>query len=112
MGVALLEPGRSDPHKLALLLQLGHRARTDVEHRLVQAADELVGDCRERAAIGDLAFDAFMADRENRLLTLIVAATGHHIDRTAPAPEEGQDVPQSDDGILLEDIDPTEEEAA
>lgn len=57
-------------------------------------------------------FEAFMADRESRLLALIATATGHPIDRAAAMPEEGQDVPQTDDGILLEDIDPTEEEAA
>jgi hypothetical protein len=57
-------------------------------------------------------FYAFMADREARLLSLIATATGHPIDRAAPPPEEGEDVPQSDEGILLEDIDPTEEEAA
>ena len=48
-------------------------------------------------------FAAFMADRENRLLALIGAATGHSISRTAPDPEEGQDVPQDDEGISLPD---------
>ena len=40
--VALLEPGRGDPHELPALLQLGDGARADVEHRLLQAADQLV----------------------------------------------------------------------
>jgi len=38
------------------------------------------------------AFDAFMADREARLLALISAATGHQISRSGAAPEEGEDV--------------------
>ncbi|MCA3325306.1 MAG: DUF262 domain-containing protein [Roseomonas sp.] len=38
------------------------------------------------------AFDAFMADRETRLLALISAATGHKISRGGAAPEEGEDV--------------------
>src|SRR6478672_3420068 len=60
--VALLERGGGDPHEAALLLQLGDGARADVEHRLVEAADELVGDRGERAAVGDLALDALGDD--------------------------------------------------
>ncbi|ESQ74507.1 DUF262 domain-containing protein [Asticcacaulis sp. AC402] len=37
-------------------------------------------------------FDAFMADREQRLLTLISRATGHPIVRPGAFPEEGEDV--------------------
>ncbi|MFC3183285.1 GmrSD restriction endonuclease domain-containing protein [Cypionkella sinensis] len=55
-------------------------------------------------------FVDFMADRENRLLALIAAATGHAIARTAPYPEDGQDVPQDDEGFDLADT--TTEEAA
>ena len=55
-------------------------------------------------------FVDFMADRENRLLTLIAAATGHPIARTAPYPEDGQDVLQDDEGFDLADT--TTQEAA
>ncbi len=48
-------------------------------------------------------FADFMADRENRLLTLIAAATGHPVGRTAPDPEEGQEIPQDDEGFDLAD---------
>ena len=44
-----------------------------------------------------------MADREDRLLALIAAATGHPVGRTAPDPEEGQDIPQDDEGFDLAD---------
>ncbi|MBP1806964.1 GmrSD restriction endonuclease domain-containing protein [Rubellimicrobium aerolatum] len=44
------------------------------------------------------AFDAFMADREARLLSLIERATGHAISRVEVLPEEGEDVPQEDGG--------------
>ena len=57
-------------------------------------------------------FVDFMADRENRLLALIAAATGQPIARTAHDPEEGQDVAQDDEGISLPDDDATEEKAA
>src|SRR5262249_54154464 len=40
----------------------GDGARADVEHRLVEAADQLVGDGGERAAVGDLALDALGDD--------------------------------------------------
>lgn len=42
------------------------------------------------------AFEAFMADREGRLLSLIERATGHAISRTEALPEEGKDVPQEE----------------
>src|SRR4051794_13145959 len=62
VGVALLERGRGDPDELTPGLQLRDRARADVEHGLVQAADELVRDRRERTAVGDLALDALRHD--------------------------------------------------
>ena len=58
MRVALLEPGRGDPDQLAPLLQLGDGRRAGVAHARPQAADELVGDARQRAAVGHLALDA------------------------------------------------------
>ena len=48
-------------------------------------------------------FVKFMADREDRLLALIAAATGHSIGKTAPDSEEGQDIPQDDEGFDLAD---------
>lgn len=48
-------------------------------------------------------FADFMADRENRLLALIAAATGHAITRAAADTDEGQDVPQDDEGFDLAD---------
>src|SRR3546814_10292757 len=50
--VALLERRGGDPDEPALLLQLGDGLRADVEHRLRQSADELVGDARARALVG------------------------------------------------------------
>lgn len=55
-------------------------------------------------------FAGFMADRETRLLAMISRATGHAITRSDAAPEEGEDVPQDDDGFDLPD--PDAEEAA
>ena len=40
----------------------GMRLRADVEHRLVEPADQLVGDGGERTAVGDLALDALGDD--------------------------------------------------
>ncbi|MDN5787864.1 MAG: hypothetical protein L0H65_12620 [Pseudorhodobacter sp.] len=55
-------------------------------------------------------FTDFMADRENRLLAMIASATGHAVARTASDSEEGQDVPQDDEGFDL--ADPNAEEVA
>jgi predicted lactoylglutathione lyase len=55
-------------------------------------------------------FTGFMADRETRLLAMISRATGHAITRSDAAPEEGEDVPQDDEGFDLPD--PDAEEAA
>lgn len=55
-------------------------------------------------------FAGFMADREARLLNMISRATGHAITRSDAAPEEGEDVPQDDEGFDLPD--PDAEEAA
>src|SRR5689334_43793 len=52
--VALLEPGRRDPDEPTALLQVGDRTRPDVEHRLTQTTDQLVGHRRQRAAEGHL----------------------------------------------------------
>src|SRR5664279_1410782 len=62
MRVGLLEPGGGDADELATLLQFVDRVRADVEHRWVQAADELVRNGRQRAAIGDLPLDALGDD--------------------------------------------------
>ena len=59
--VGLLEPGRGDPHEPARCLQLRDGAGADVEHRLVQTADELVGDGRQRPPERDLPLDALRA---------------------------------------------------
>ena len=53
-------------------------------------------------------FDGFMADREAKLLTIIAKATGHPIALAQAAaisdePEEGEDVPQDDEGFDLPD---------
>ena len=60
--VRLLEPGLRDADELPALGQLGNRARADVEHRLPQPADELVGDGGQRAAVGHAALDALGHD--------------------------------------------------
>ncbi|WP_343081501.1 GmrSD restriction endonuclease domain-containing protein [Ostreiculturibacter nitratireducens] len=55
-------------------------------------------------------FAGFMADRESRLLAMISRATGHAITRADATPEEGEDLPQDDEGFDLPD--PDAEEAA
>jgi len=55
-------------------------------------------------------FEAFMADRETRLLAMISKATGHAIIRADFVPEEGEDVPQDDEGFDVPS--PDAEEAA
>lgn len=55
-------------------------------------------------------FEAFMADRETRLLAMISKATGHAITRANFVPEEGEDVPQDDEGFDVPS--PDDEEAA
>ncbi len=46
-------------------------------------------------------FVGFMADRESRLLAMIARATGHPTALAQAAPEEGEDVPQDDEGFDL-----------
>ena len=54
----LLEARRGDAHETALHPQLVDGARTGVEHRLPQAAEQLVDHRRDRSAVGHLALDA------------------------------------------------------
>lgn len=44
-------------------------------------------------------FAGFMADRESRLLAMIAQTTGHPTPLAQAAPEEGEDVPQDDEGF-------------
>jgi hypothetical protein len=46
-------------------------------------------------------FDGFMADREARLLAIVARATGHPVAPAQAAAEEGEEVPQDDDGFEL-----------
>ena len=87
-------PGGRDPDEAAPRLELGDGARADVEHRLVQAADELVGDGADRAAVGDLALDALGHDLvvggdvglEVAVLGVgLLAARGHRTERAHAA---------------------------
>jgi hypothetical protein len=55
-------------------------------------------------------FEGFMADREARLLAMIAKATGHPVIMADAAPEEGEDIPQDDEGFDLPDK-PAEEAA-
>ena len=55
-------------------------------------------------------FAGFMADREKRLQAMIARATGHPTALSREAPEEGEDVPQDDEGFELPA--PDAEEAA
>lgn len=48
-------------------------------------------------------FEGFMADREARLLAMIAKATGHPVIKAGVAPEEGEDIPQDDEGFDLPD---------
>ena len=57
-------------------------------------------------------FIDFMADRENRLLALIAAATGHTIAKSSSDPDDGLDIAEDDEGITLPDDVATEEKAA
>ena len=54
-------------------------------------------------------FAGFMADRESRLLAMIARATGHPTALAQAAPEEGEDVPQDDEGFDLPAPDTGEE---
>ena len=92
--VALLERGGGDPDEPALVLQLGDGAGADVEHRLVEAADELVGDRGQRTAVGDLALDALGDDLvvagdlglEVAVLGVrLLATAAHRAERAHPA---------------------------
>lgn len=56
-------------------------------------------------------FAGFMIDREARLLRIIAKATGHPVAKTQAAPEEGEDVPQDDEGYDVPP-DPIDEEIA
>ena len=56
--MALHQARRGDPGELTALLQVGDGLRPRVAHRGAQAADELVGDPGQRAAVGHLALDA------------------------------------------------------
>ncbi|MPM36134.1 hypothetical protein SDC9_82729 [bioreactor metagenome] len=56
--VRLAQTGAGDPDEPALAVQLGDRTGTRVEHRLVQATDELVGDRGQRTLVGHLTLDA------------------------------------------------------
>src|SRR4051812_26474563 len=56
--VRLLQPGGGDAHERALVLELLHRPRTAVPHRLAQTADQLVGDGGQRSAVRHLTLDA------------------------------------------------------
>src|SRR4051794_5491783 len=56
--VRLLQPGGSDAHERALVLELLHRPRTAVPHRLAQTADQLVGDGGQRSTVRHLTLDA------------------------------------------------------
>src|SRR5690606_2494314 len=58
VGMRLLETCGGDAHELAALLQLADGASAHVEHRLTEAAHELVDDGAERAAVGHTTFDA------------------------------------------------------
>src|SRR5690606_6770324 len=58
VGVALAEARGADAHEAAAFLELGDRARPRVPHGLVEAADELVRDVGEGAAVGDLPLHA------------------------------------------------------
>src|SRR5690606_26053531 len=51
-----------DPHHQLALVQLVAGTRPDVEHGLAQAADELVGDDAQRAAVGHPALDPLRDD--------------------------------------------------
>lgn len=53
-----------------------------------------------------------MADRENRLLALIAAATGHTIAKSSSDPDDGLDIAEDDEGITLPDDTANEEKAA
>src|SRR5439155_742491 len=55
--VALAEPLRRDSDELRLGAKLLHRAAARVAHAAAKAADELVEDRRERAAVRDATFD-------------------------------------------------------
>src|SRR6266851_1397091 len=59
MDVRFAKTSGGDAQELAALHQFFQRARADVAHSAPQATDELIGQCAQRALIGDAALDAF-----------------------------------------------------
>jgi hypothetical protein len=66
-----------------------------------QLDDYLASHAMDPALLRADDFAGFMADREERLLAMIAEATGHPVIRTDVASEEGEDVPQDDEGYEL-----------
>src|SRR3954451_22274698 len=60
--VALLEAGLRDPDELPPLLQFRNGARTHIDQRLAQPADQLVAHRRQRPAVGAPPLDALRHD--------------------------------------------------
>ena len=83
----------------------------DAPHIAPAALDEyLTSHAMDPALLRADDFAGFMADRESRLLAMIARATGHPTALAQAAPEEGEDVPQDDEGFDLPA--PDTEEAA
>ena len=89
-----LEAGGKDTPPIAPAALDGYLASHAMDSALLRADD----------------FAGCMADRESRLLAMIARATGHPIALAQAAPEEGEDVPQDDEGFDLPA--PDTEEAA
>lgn len=87
-----LEQGSKDAPAIEALALDGYLASHAMDSALLRADD----------------FEGFMADREAKLLAIIAKATGHPIALAQAAtiddePEEGEDVPQDDEGFDLPD---------
>src|SRR5690349_17995218 len=103
--VALLEPRRRDADELTSRLQLPDTTGADVEHRLPQPADQLVGDGGERAAIRHLALDALGHE-------LVVADVGLEVPvlRVRPSPAAGLRSPERPHAAVLLELLPVDED--
>src|SRR6516225_5521709 len=59
VNVALTQSGPADPHEAGVLLQLWDSTAADVSHAAFYAADQLISNHADGAAIGHASLDAF-----------------------------------------------------
>src|SRR5262245_63162280 len=87
--MAFAHAGAGHAHELRALPQLRDRARADVAHPGAHAADHLVDELRQLAAVRNHAFDAFGHELvhvlDARLTVALLRALHHRADRANAA---------------------------